>query len=792
MTELISEQHTRIFESLKIGLAITSMDGSLIYVNQAYADLIGYDKKEIHNLSYWDITPKKYDKDEQEQLEKIALNKKYGPFDKEYIHKSGDLIPVRLHGEIVDIEGTDYLCSTVENTTFSMSKGTQIELESKSRLIEESQNGIFIFDASSLKFLYANKSAISNIGYELTELEEMSPVDIKPELSHEQFLSLLEPLIDNSTTNLTFETTHQRKDGTRYCAEILLQKTTYLSLPAYSAFINDVTVQKETEEKRARALEALDYSLSYQKAIQDNAAYSIVATDTKGIITHFNKTAQTILQYSAEEVVGLESPALFHDPDETIRRSGEFSKLLGRKIEPGFETFICITNAGMPNSYEWTYVRKDGRRLPVLLSITSIIDKGANISGYLGIAYDITDKKKEEQELENAKREAEEALFTKSQFLANMSHEVRTPMNGILGMTQLLQEDITDPAHLEKLGFMEQSAHSLLSVIDDILDISKIEANKVEIESIGFDLENLIKEVVEIYKNLAAVKRIELEYKMSENTPKWIESDPFRIRQILNNLLSNAIKFTSSGNVKVELSFLSKEPSPMLQISVQDTGIGMDQAEQKKVFSSFSQADASTTRRFGGTGLGLTISKDLAELMDGDLGLESKKGAGSIFTLTIPVKVAKELKKTSTAITTLALKKHRLDILAVEDVQINQKVIAGLITKMGQNVTIANNGLEAVELIDKHRFDIVLMDCHMPILDGFEATKRIVAKHKDDRPYIVALTASAMKEDVDKCYASGMDSFLAKPLDKGKLFDLLSNRIDEKQKLVNRAQTDLS
>lgn len=393
---------------------------------------------------------------------------------------------------------------------------------------------------------------------------------------------------------------------------------------------------------------------------------------------------------------------------------------------------------------------------------------------------------------------AEIATRTKTVFLANMSHEIRTPMNGIIGMTNLILGSTTDPTTIERAKIIQNCGNSLLDLINDVLDFSKLEVDKVELEAVPFGLHSTVKEVVELLYTRASEKGITLSYRHESNVPAWIVGDVTRFRQILTNLVSNALKFTEIGSVEI-LSHAEKLDGKMWRIhfSVKDTGIGIPDHVKNKLFQSFSQVDASTTRRFGGTGLGLAISKALCEKMGGAISVESEIGKGSTFTFGFQAEECKAIQTNAPANPFVSLdpemgKKHPLRILVAEDNRTNQFVAVGLLGKLGYQADVAANGMEALGCLEKQPYDLILMDCQMPELDGFEATKRILAKYKTSRPRIIALTASTMKEDVDSCFASGMDGFLGKPITISSLVKTLSECVilNQKQRRLHNSVTN--
>lgn len=382
-------------------------------------------------------------------------------------------------------------------------------------------------------------------------------------------------------------------------------------------------------------------------------------------------------------------------------------------------------------------------------------------------------------QLEVTTQELAKSTKAKSEFLATMSHEIRTPMNAILGMTHLLKEDSPRKDQIEPINILDFSGKTLLSLIDDILDFSKIEAGKIEFEKIEFKLDELIDVIIESFRSLAKNKGIDLSASIAKNTPNVLMGDPARLTQILNNLVSNALKFTEDGKVSLEVSSLKNEDEIItLQFAITDTGIGIEEDRMDTIFNSFTQASENTKRLFGGTGLGLTISKQLTELQGGKISVESEEGKGSTFFVELTFEKSDAGEKASKVTEEEGAKSiSGLKLLLAEDNLVNQKVMIRFFERWNVEMKVVDNGLEVLEALKEQNFDVILMDLQMPEMDGYEASENI---RKLDDPYkrktpIIALTAAALKEVREKVYAAGMNDFVTKPFDPAELERKLFN-----------------
>jgi len=503
------------------------------------------------------------------------------------------------------------------------------------------------------------------------------------------------------------------------------------------------------------------------RAILDAAPDGIFTFDAEGMIRSFNRSAELMFGRPTSEVVGQSLSLLLPTDSAAVLR--ELSLVPATPVEPRrFEGELSAR-------------RRDGSEFPTQLSISEL--RGDTGQCFIAIVRDITERREAEELIRSQNERLAAATRAKSEFLANMSHEIRTPMTAILGYADLLRESLKGSANVEAIDTIKHNGRHLLELINEILDLSKVEAGKLEVERIPCCCRHILDDVVSLMRVRADAKRLFLETEFATHVPDPIATDPTRLRQVLMNLVGNAIKFTHRGGVRIVVSTVEKpgQKSPLIRFEVIDSGIGITEEQMSRLFQPFAQADSSTTRQHGGTGLGLTISKRLVELLGGTITAESVIGQGSRFAFTIatcpPAEAIAARSSPAPAINLPEVPaKFASRVLVAEDGIDNQRLVRMFLQKAGITVTIAENGEEAVRLALQAvaadaPYDVILMDIQMPILDGYDATRKL--REAGYAGPIVALTAHAMSDDRGKCLACGCDDYLTKPIDRASLLQIV-------------------
>ncbi len=487
-------------------------------------------------------------------------------------------------------------------------------------------------------------------------------------------------------------------------------------------------------------------------SVISSALDAIVITNQEGLILHWNKAATEIFGYTELEVQGKTFMETIIPP--------HYFKDHGK----GFHNFLSDPNGNILNRrLEMTGIRKNGAEFPMELTVTAI--NNDNEYYFNGFIRDISTRRQREQELVQMKEKAEQAAIAKSQFLSVMSHELRTPLNAVIGITHLLMQSEPREDQQEDLRTLQFSGESLLHIINDILDFTKLDSGKIELSAIDFNLRDLTQSLYQSFSYKAKEKKIIFDIEYDEKMPFLVKGDDFRLSQVLNNLISNAIKFTREGSVKLKVDMVEDRGVTFVtKFSVVDTGIGISVDKREKIFEKFTQADSDTTRLYGGTGLGLSISAKLVELMDSAILIDSEQGKGSNFHFSIVLQRGERKEAAMPVLKTVAksneLFRNKLILLA-EDNLFNANIARRFITGWGGQVDLVVDGKQVLEFVARKRYDLILMDVQMPLLDGFACTRKI-RKHLKDIP-IIAVTASPRNEVITQINECGMNDFVSKP-----------------------------
>ncbi len=615
-------------------------------------------------------------------------------------------------------------------------------------LFHASSDAIMMLDDKH--FFDCNKATLDLFKFDsVEEFSKIHPADVSPKFQPDGTDSYTAAMQRIKTAmlkgNHQFEWIHKKKDGSIFLAEVLLTAISLESKTVLQAVVRDITQRRESEKKLKLQSMALQQSMD-----------GIAIFNQEGFIVYINKAWAYMHGYKTSELVG-EHIRIFHSKNQM-------------KYEINQMHTIVLKNGSY--SGEINHTDRYGIPFPTWMTVSILRNENDNPVGFVCTARDITHQKQAEKTLISAKKAAEYASQLKSEFLANVSHEIRTPMNGIIGMAELMTVTKLSDEQTSYLNAIRESADSLLNVINDILDISKIDAGKMHLEIIPFDIYKTIELVNTLMSHRAKEKDLEYVCNIQPKVPKILKGDPVRLRQILINLVGNAVKFTPKGKIKISVKMVRQNSDLcVLRFEVIDTGIGITTEKMSLLFKEFSQIDSSTTRKFGGTGLGLSISKKLVELMNGRIGVKSKINEGSLFWFELKFeKDDKNLELTPQVISALLAESNlngngSIKILLAEDNHINQQVTSKMLEKMGIKTDVVSNGKQALEYIAEREYDLILMDCQMPEMDGYEATRRIRDRQdtKNIIP-IIAMTANAMKGDKEKCIEAGMNDYLSKPV----------------------------
>lgn len=768
----------RVFDNLNSIIVIIqvsysenkSLDYKFIYGNKLFNNDIFLSKSILMNEQFSKVP----------ELEEFLNSYCTGLVNENIKYEKSIYVNGKYYSVILSKIEDNYVClNFIDNTDDIMKNKT---LEIYKNVFNKAKDIIIITDKDG-KILNVNEEAIKEYGYTYEEILSLyifnlrSPRNIKD--SYKQCsLSHLD--------GVEFQTTHYRKDGTVFYVEVKSVVINVANNKYVVSIVRNITSRRKNEEE-----------IRFLASIVNSSENAIIGQDVKGFITSWNRGAEKLFGYEKDEIIGKNFSVVIpkdctNDIEYILNRASE-----GKKVE----------------QYETVRLKKNGERFSVSITISPIFDEDCNLVGFSSIIRDITKDKLKEQEiieryeelssvyeeltateeelktnyieLQKTKNEAERANKAKSQFLANMSHEIRTPMNGILGMLELLKLTNLNNEQIEYVDMIKYSANNLLEIINDILDISKIESGKLELYNAEFSFKENIDRIIKELTIACNTKKLDIMYQIDPFIYNDLIGDVVRVNQIITNLIDNAIKFTESGHIFFRAKKIAQSSEKIrIQFSVEDTGIGISEGFKDRIFMIFNQADISYTKKYGGTGLGLAISKQLVQMMNGQIWYDSKEGKGSTFYFTAEFSLdIKEKDFTSNkeiAIDSLSAQNYKNKmILIVEDNEINMKITSRFLNITGYNYSYCYNGREALEFVKNNNVDLILMDIQMPIMNGYEAAIAIreYEKEKDFHVPIIAMTAYAMSGDREKFLNCGMNDYISKPFTVEKLNEIIGKYI---------------
>jgi len=730
-------KYKTLVRTMNEGVIVVDNKDEIRFVNPAFCKLIGHEMTELVGKPAMNYLTVEGAAGKEKYLAGIK-NKSKDQFEIEIKKKNGDSVwvlisraPLFLHDN--ELQGYVNLI-----TDINLRKKYENELDSVAKFSSENPNPTLRYSINEQKFIFyntASKHLIKFIGAKSNKETGIQFIQLINKVNEKGKIAREEVTISNHTYLFTV---------------VPVKAGNYVNL-----YGSDITATKKAEAEIKRLIFVLSQT--------DNA---VMIAGKEGKIQWVNEGFEKLTGYKLKEIKATHGEKLRHGKPTGLNPENLY-----------FRKMISLKQSV---SYESKNYKKDGTEYWAFTTLTPALDANGEVDGIVAVDADISEKKKVEKQMFLAMQMSEESAKAKQNFLANMSHEIRTPMNVIMGIIQLLKDTPLDKEQSEYLNSMDFAGENLMSIVNDVLDISKIESGKMIIEKLDFNLRDLINELINSMGYRAREKSLGLNVEYSKSVPLLIAGDPVRLNQILINLLSNSIKFTSEGEIKLSID-AEKAGNNIVNVkfTVTDTGIGIPAEKQEMIFQEFEQAHSGNKRKFGGTGLGLSIVKKLVKIQNGQIHLESTPGKGSSFIIIIPYEVAgsssiKKVKERDAEQDPYIL--NGKEILLVEDNKLNQMVAEKFLKSMGISVEIAGNGLEAVRSLKEKNFDAVLMDIQMPEMDGYETTRYIrqnMNDHKQNIP-ILAMTAHALIGEEKKCFDAGMDDYITKPLRKEMLERILT------------------
>ncbi|MFW6236865.1 MAG: PAS domain S-box protein, partial [Desulfosudaceae bacterium] len=740
-----------------------------LYVSPSVERLRGFTQQEVMVQTMEEfLTPASYEEATQIMAEELARDnqpgvdpRRYRTLELEQYRKDGSTIWTEVMAAFLrDDEGrpVSILTATRDITERKKAETAIHQSEERYRMLAENiSEAIYTIDLQTLRHTYSSPSVKRMYGF-TPEESNARPIEkvMTPE-SLERTLATVstelgrdgQPGVDPDR-HVTLELELYRKDG----STIWVETTVKILRDAAGAPVSALGMARDITE-----------------------IISIVDLATEAHL-YISPAVEKLKGFTVEEALNLPLQRMVTPASYQLARQ-VIAEELARDGQPGVDP-------DRHRTVEVEQVCKNGSTFWTEAAATFLRDDTGRPVSLLTASRDISERKKAESVMRQAKEAAEAANRAKSEFLANMSHEIRTPMNGVIGMTELLLDTDLSTEQQEYAESVKNSAEALLVIINDLLDFSKIEAGKLSLEVIDFDLKKLLREIERTVSSRLRQKPIGHNLIIEEEVPDRLRGDPIRLRQILINLCDNAVKFTKTGSIQVRIAALEQdETRARLRFEVTDTGVGIPAEHQEKIFESFSQVDASTTRKYGGTGLGLAITKRLVAMMGGKIHVESSPGQGSTFWFTagfdLPDQETAPQPEVNEEILPATMSYlQALQILLVEDNTISRQVIVQMLEKMGHAITIAVDGEEAVRMFAERNFDLVLMDIQMPVMDGVAATRKIqsLQQHRQKKAPVIAITANAMDGDRERLISEGLDDYIAKPVSLKTLADTIQRNVE--------------
>jgi PAS domain S-box-containing protein len=769
------EKNLVFLHSAGDGIHILDGAGNVREASDSFCAMLGYSRDEVigMHVARWDAGFRR--DDIPEKLGQLFDDKAASQFETLHRRRDGSLFEVEINSRPIMLEGNRYLfCSSRDITERKRSEDRLRKSEARFRsLFESSRDAILVQDGPI--FIDCNLAALhlvgathrdQVVGHSPAEFSLASPADPRPAATRAG--EKIQAAMDGAPQ--MFEWPTRRLDGVEITLEVQLSRMEVGGRPYIQSICRDITARKRAEEELRQHRDELERKVEQRAGelydiqfAMDKVGIGITWVDFKtGRFTYCNRSAAELLGYSVDEMLQMSVPDI--DPNFSVEAFSQTGKEVKRQGHLQFET---------------SQRAKDGRPVPVELAIYFHPAAGGGDPRFIVFQTDISQRKKAQQVLVQAKEAAEAANRAKSAFLANMSHEIRTPMNAITGMAHLMRSHGLEPEQVKRLDKITVAGQHLLETINAILDLSKIEAGQFVLEQKPLSLQAVVDNVQAMVRPQAEQKGLQFRVEMGV-VPAGVGGDATRLQQALLNYAANAVKFTPQGGITVRVEQLEEdEHSVLLRFEVQDTGVGIAVDTVPRVFNAFEQADNSITRNYGGTGLGLAITRNIARLMGGEAGVQSTLGEGSRFWFTCrlqrlrPASAAPAVPSAEDAEAVLTRDFAGTRVLLVEDDPINSEVAGYLLEEIAFDVDTAENGAKAAYLAETNEYALILMDMQMPVMGGLEATRLIRRNGRCTTAPILAMTANAFAEDKAACFAAGMNGFLSKPIDPHQLYDAL-------------------